>query len=476
MLITVTFGYMLVQLSSLPVAIAIPTLATQFNVSVEEVALMVVVYLATLGSFVLLAARIGDYIGHNKVFLFGLITLTVASGVICTANDLWQIIGYRAVAGLGSAMIMGNANAMIAATFPPDQRGRAFGVLIIGARFGTFFGLALFGVMLQFIGWRPVFATFIPLGIIAIWLAFNLIRFDALTSHNHELKKTSIGIDWIGAILLASGAIVLILGGNHLHQGDSSFTSSDGLRYHVPMHIVGLILIVTFVFFERMAKNPVINLSHFKNRAFSSSLFTNTTYHFSMLGVFTLIPILVEQGFGKSPLWVTVVLVPSQALGLFVPLIAGSIYDKYKPEWLRPITLVSIAIGFLTIGLVVNHVPFWALPLLMFIISIGTNMFNPINNATVMNSLTVEHRGTASGMLETTRELGHALGATAAAGTLALMMPSKLGFLTREIIQSSYMDGFQIAAFMVAGVLIFGSIVASFHPKSGLEKIAAVED
>ena len=91
MLITVSFGYMLVQLSSLPIAIAIPTLASQFDVGVEDVALMVVAYLTTLGSFVLLSARIGDYIGHNNVFMFGLITLTVASGVICTEQQ--QIYG-----------------------------------------------------------------------------------------------------------------------------------------------------------------------------------------------------------------------------------------------------------------------------------------------------------------------------------------------------------------------------------------------
>jgi predicted MFS family arabinose efflux permease len=232
------------------------------------------------------------------------------------------------------------------------------------------------------------------------------------------------------------------------------------------MHIAGLLLIVVFVFVERFARNPVIDLSHFRNRAFSSSLVTNTTYHFSMLGVFTLIPILVEQGFGRSPLWVTVVLLPSQALGLFLPVIAGAIYDKYKTNWLRPITLLSIAVGFLTIGLVANQIPFWALPLLMFIISIGTNMFNPINNATVMNSLTLEHRGVASGMLETTRELGHALGATAAAATLTLMLPKKLGFMSQEIIQSSYIDGFQLAALMVAGVLVFGSLIASLHPRT----------
>lgn len=479
MLVAVTVGYLLVQLSSLPVAISLPTLAEQFGTGLDEVALMVVVYLLMLGAFVLLAARLGDRIGHEPVFFFGIVALTTSSGFIALSNDLWQVVAFRAIAGLGSAMIMGNANAILAGTYPPEKRGRAFAVPIIGARFGTLAGLGIFGLMLQFVGWKPVFLTFVPLGIIGLVLSFPLlVRSRAERAVRIEAGVAGgggLGIDWLGGALLAGGAIVFILSGSHLHGGSGSFTSSDGLAYHVPMTLVALVVLATFVLVELRVSNPVVNLSHFKVRAFSLSLTTNVTYHASMLASFTLVPILVEEGFGRGPLWVTVVLLPSQTLGLFMPMIAGWIYDKYQPGWLRPVMLASIAGGFLALGLSAPHVAFWVMPLLMLPIAIGTNMFNPINNATIMNALPTEHRGIASGMLETTRELGHALGATAAAGVLALVLPATLSLLSDAELRASYMDGFQTAVLTVVFVLVFGAGVAAIRTRPARVPVAEAD-
>ncbi len=481
-LVAVTAGYLLVQISSLPVAIALPTLSEQFGASIEDVALMVVIYLLMLGSFVMIAARLGDRIGHEPVFFFGVIVLAAASGLVAISTDLWQVLAFRAIAGLGSAMIMGNANAILAGAFPPGKRGRAFAVPIIGARLGTLTGLAIFGLMLQFVGWRPVFLTFVPLGLAALVLTLPLLsraRNESPVGRSKEAAKG--GIDWLGGALLAAGAIVLILSGSHLHGGEESFISEDGLTYHLPMHIAALLILVTFVFVERSVRNPVVDMRHFKVGAFSLSLTTNVTYHASMLATFTLVPILVEEGFGREPLWVTVVLLPSQTLGLFMPMVAGWVYDKHRPMWLRPATMASIAGGFLALGMVAPHVGFWALPLLMLPIAIGTNMFNPINNATIMNSLPTKHRGAASGMLETTRELGHAIGATAAAGVLALALPAALGLLSDAEVRSAYLGGFRTATLMVVFVLLFGAVLASIKrpgaddPKARKGKHAVVK-
>ena len=189
----------------------------------------------------------------------------------------------------------------------------------------------------------------------------------------------------------------------------------------------------------------------------------------------TLVPILVEEGFGRSPLFVTVVLLPSQTLGLFMPMVAGWVHDRYEPNWLRPATMAMIAGGFLLLGLSVAQVSFWVIPLLMLPISIATNMFNPINNATVMNSLSLEHRGVASGMLETTRELGHALGATVAAAMLALALPVGIGILSDEVAQGFFIRGFQLSSLMVVFVLLFGATLAYFHkaPPRGTERAVA---
>ena len=473
-LVALTGAYMLVQLSSLPVALALPTLAEYFNTGIEDAAWIVIIYLLMLGSMVMLAARLGDRYGHARVFFVGLLVSTAGSGLIALSTDLWQMVMWRAVTGFGSALIMGNANAILAATFSPNERGRAFAIPIIGARFGTLTGLAVFGLFLHFFSWHLVFLSFLPLGIVATVAAVPMLR------HREEPRSADASgpIDWFGGVLLVGAAVTLILSGSHLHGGEESFVSSDGLGYHLPMHGLFLVMVVVFILVERRVSNPVIDMKHFRQRPFSLALGSNVTYHFSMLATMTLVPILVEEGFGKSPLFVTIVLLPSQTLGLFMPMVAGWIYDRHQPRLLRPGSMAVIAGGFLLLGLSVPHMTFWALPLLMLPISIGTNMFNPINNATVMNSLPLEHRGVASGMLETTRELGHALGATAAAGALAFVLPVGIELLSGEASQAFFIEGFRVSSLMVVFTLLLGATLAYLHkgsPASAPPATAAAE-
>lgn len=458
-LIALSAAYMLVQLSSLPVALSLPTLADYFNTGVDDTAWIVIIYLAMLGSFVMLAARLGDRFGHARLFFIGIVLTTVGSILIAVSQDLLQIVIWRGVTGLGSALVMGNSNAILAANFEPEERGRAFAVPIIGSRFGTLLGLAAFGLMLQYLSWRFVFLTFVPLGLLAIAASIPMLRHRSAPRTADAFGP----IDWLGGVTLVVAAVVLILSGSHLHGGEESYVSSDALSYHVPMHILFIGLVVVFVFMERRVVNPVVDMSHFKTKPFSLALTSNVTYHFSMLATMTLMPILVEEGFGKPPIYVTFVLFPSQLLGLFMPMVAGWVYDRYRPPLLRPLTMLLIAGGFLVLSFSAAQVSFWALPLLMLPISVGTNMFNPVNNATVMNSLPLEHRGAASGMLETTRELGHALGATAAASVLALALPAGIGLLSGAAAQGYYREGFQMSSLMVVFVLAFGAAIAYFH-------------
>ena len=458
-LLALTAAYMLVQLSSLPVAISLPTLADAFNTGIDDTAWIVIIYLMMLGAFVLLGARLGDRYGHARVFFIGIVLSTLGSGFIAISQELWHISVWRAVAGLGSAMVMGNANAILAANFGPRERGRAFAVPIIGARFGTLIGLALFGVLLQFVGWRMVFVTFVPIGVLATVASIPMVRSQATVKSERDDGP----IDWLGGILLVAAGVVLVLSGSHLHGGEESYTSADALTYHMPMHLLFVVMLGVFFLVERRMSNPVVDVRHFKQVPFSLSLATNVAYHFSMLATMTLVPVLVEEGFGKPPLYVTIVLLPSQVLGLFMPMVAGWVYDRYQPRLMRPVMMVVIAGGFLVLGTVASDIPFWALPLLMIPISVGTNMFNPINNATVMNSLPLEHRGVASGMMETTREMGHALGATTAAAVLALALPAGISRLSDSAAQGFYIQGFQLSSLMVVFVLCFGALLAYIY-------------
>ncbi len=478
-LIALSSAYMLVQLSSLPVALSLPTLANYFGQGVDDAAWIVVLYLLALGAFVMLGARLGDRYGHARVFFIGLVLSTLGSILISVSTSLMQVIIWRGLTGLGSALIMGNANAILAAAFPAEERGRAFSIPIMGARFGTLIGLLIFALFLQYLSWRLVFLTFVPMGVLAIAVSRPMLRML-----KDEVPINTNPVDIPGGILLVAASVVFLLAGAHLHGGEESYISSEGILYHGGMYLLALVLLGVFVLLERRISNPLVHIGHFRHKYFSLSLVSNVTFHFSMLATMTLVPIIVELGYNKGPIWVPIVLLPNQIIGLVLTFAAGWIYDRYQPKLLRPAAMVGIASGFLLLGIFIGGVsfggfsvggiyvpsmsiggdlPIWYIPLLMLPISFGTAFFNPVNNAMIMSSLAMEHRGFASGMLETTRELGHALGSTVSATVLAMVLPIGVALLTPEQFGLYYLEGFQTAAMIVVLTMLTGGVIAFFH-------------
>ena len=457
-LIGVTSAQILIQISSLPIALSVPSIARHYGSSLTETTWIVIAYLITLGGFSMTMARFGDRFGHSRVFVSGIVVTTIGAGLITLSTDLWQIIAMRALTGIGAAMILGNAHSILAATFNNDERGRAFAIPVMGARFGSLIGLAIFGILLQFLSWKWVFLSFVPIGLISLFLAFPLLSFKNLST-----PITKIRVDLVGGLLLALTVAVLLLSGNHLHTGEESFTSSDAIKYHLPMHALFIILLGLFIFAETRIQNPLIDLKQFKRKYFSLALIANMIFHGSMMATMTLVPILVEQGFGRSPLWVTFVLFPNQLLGMSIPFIAGTFYDKYRWKLLRPGALILISTGFLLLGLVSLSVPFWVMPLLLLPVGLGTSVFNTINNATVMNAIPLKHRGFASGMLETTRESGHGLGATISSAMFAILLPASVTVISAIDRQPFIREAFKATVMMVVITMLIAAIIAYLH-------------
>ena len=179
----------------------------------------------------------------------------------------------------------------------------------MGARFGSLIGLAIFGILLQFLSWKWVFLSFVPIGLISLFLTLPLLSFKNLST-----PITKARIDLVGGFLLALTVAVLLLSGNHLHAGEESFTSSDAISYHLPMHALFIILLGLFIFTQTKIQNPLVDIKQFRRKYFSLALIANMIFHGSMMATMMLVPILVEQGFGRSPLWVTLVLFPNLSL------------------------------------------------------------------------------------------------------------------------------------------------------------------
>ena len=450
---------MLVQLSSMPIAMTIPSVARHFDVEVSQAAWMVIIRLLMLGSTVFLAARLGEKFGHVRIFMIGAVVMLVGSLLSAAAMSLNQLIFWSGVVGVGGALITANSNAILAIVFSPEERGRAFSVPVVSARMGSLIGLALFGVFLQFFSWRLVFLTSIPIGLLALKTGYPLLKYQA-QQFTDDVRNIS--INYLGAALMVVTLGAFVLSGLHIHEGAEGFTTPQALGYHIPMHLLFLALLGLFIVVQSRSSEPFVDFRYFKKKYFSTALYSNTTFHFSMLAVTTLIPIMVENGLGKPPIYVTLVLLPNQLLGLFLPTLAGWVYDRYNPKWLRPGGLASIGVGFLLVGAFSTQVAVWGIPLLMLPAYIGSNLFNTANNALVMNTLP-ENRSFASGMLETTRQMGHTLGATVGATVLGLALPAAIAFMPLGESQASYREGFRFAALAVVLIILSGSLVAIFQ-------------
>ena len=220
---------------------------------------------------------------------------------------------------------------------------------------------------------------------------------------------------------------------------------------------------MVFIFVERRVSHPFVEFQHFRQKYFTLAIVSNVMFHLSMMATMILVPIMIEEGLGKSPIFVTAVLLPHQSFGIWLPAVAGFVHDKFNPRLLRTACMLSIASGFVLLALFAGTVPFWLLPFLLFPISVGTNIFNTVNNATVMSTLPTENRGFASGMLETTRDMGHATGATISSFIMALVIPASIVLMLPAESQRLHLEGFQISALAVVGIMTAGAIIAAFH-------------
>ena len=473
-LLCLSVAQLLMQLSQLPITIAVPSVARHFDISYTQGAWMVVIRLLILGSTVFLAARLGQRYGTLKVFFIGLIVLTLSSALAATSQYYLQLLLWSAGVGFGGALISANLNSLLVLGFRDTERGRAFAIPITSARMGTMMGLVIFGLLLEYMhpafGWRVVFLTSVPIGIFALWLTWPLFKFSLVKQADSE-QSQPLGL--IGPSLMICSLLAFILMGIHLHtlwdSGPDSFVTEAALIYHPSMLVIFLVLFLVFFVIQIVSKQPFLNFGYFKQTYFSMALFSNTTFHLSMLSVLTLMPIIIEVGLGYTPSVTMMVLLPHQSMGLFLPIIAGWIYDRYQPKWLRPMSLLLIAIGIGLLGLFAHQIPIYILPVLLFPASIGSALFNSPNNALVMNTLP-QDRSFASGMLETTRQMGHTVGTITAAAIVGLSVPIVADAVSIIELQRSYIQGFRNSALTVVWIMLAGSLVAMFQYKGNTQK------
>jgi MFS family permease len=422
-LATVCAGYFAAGWAMAPVSAILPTITHDLNVPVEGGAWVMNAYFLFLVGSVLTAGRVGDAVGHGRVFGGGALVFAAGSLVAAVLPSFFALLIARSIQGLGSAMILGSTLAIIAQTFPGHSRATAVGLLTMTSGLASLIGVWLCTHLAENAGWRLSFLVPVPVGLVALYVAS---RFDLVPR-----RSAKVSIDWLSAITLFGAVGLLLTGMNHLHDGPETFEA--GAPYHISMHIASLALFVAFVYRQLHMSNPLVRFSLLKDWKLTGGVVSNGLAHMSMLATGVLLPFLLERGREMAPTDTGRLVLTQQFCMLFAAVIGGWLYSRRPTFVLALITMGMMAAGLILMGQLGFWLPYPMLFPISAMLGAGLGAFTSINNTYVISLAPSDQRGFVGGLTELTRQFGHALGvslSSAFLGTAIAAMPGIPGYLT----------------------------------------------
>jgi MFS family permease len=346
--------------------------------------------------------RVGDMYGRVRMYNLGFAVFTVFSILLSvtwlTGADgaLW-IIFMRVGQGIGASFLFANSGAILTDAFPEDERGKAMGINGVALVSGSFVGLILGGVLAP-IEWRLVFLVSVPFGLFGTVWAYLKLRDNGV--------RIPAKIDWLGNITFAVGLIALLTGivyGIQPYGGHTMGWTNPKVLGGV---IGGVILLVLFVLIEFRVPNPMIRLSLFRIRAFTTSVLAGFLSAIGRGGIQFMLIIWLQgiwlpqhgYSFSQTPLWAGIALVPLTIGFMISGPLFGSLADRLGARGVATIGLIGSGVSYLLLETLPMNFSYPMFALLVFLLSFFLGMFFTPNQMAVMNSLPPDQRGAGAGI------------------------------------------------------------------------------
>jgi EmrB/QacA subfamily drug resistance transporter len=395
------------------VNVAIPTLGHDLNTSITTIQWVPSVYLLAFASVIPLSGWAAARFGAKRVWLASLATFMVGSVLAGLAPSIGVLIACRVVQGLGGGMIMPLGQAMLAQVAGPARMGRVMSVIGIPLLLAPVFGPLIGGALVQAASWRWIFFVNLPVGVLAIALAIRLLP----PSVPHPGRR----LDVVGAIEL-SGGLTLLLYGLAQVAGHSHFTRVSALG---PM-VLGIVLITLFVLHARRVRDPLLDMSLFRNRGFATGAAVNFVLGTALFGVAFLMPLYFEIVRGRSPLDTGLLLAP-QGVGAAIAIaIAGYLTDKIGA---RPVVLVGVVLALAGTGWYTQvgaHTGYLSTILALLLIGAGLGATITPSMAAAFQGLRPADIGQATSGINVVQRVAGALGSAVLAVVLQRAMTTRL--------------------------------------------------
>lgn len=391
-------GIFMILLDGTIVNIAIPSILTAFKTGFSQVEWVMNAYLLTFAVLLITTGRLGDLYGRKAVFLAGLCVFTLASLACGLAPRIGWLIAFRAVQGLGGALIMPNTLSIIANVFVAEERGKAMGFWGAVSGFSLALGPSLGGVLVEVASWRWIFFINVPVGAILLLVA---LRYVPESTDPTSVKH----MDYPGVAVLTASLFALTFA---LIEGQKYGWASALILSLFAATVAGFAL---FVRIQRKQMQPLMDLSLFKNRTFSLTNGVALLLQFGMMGVFFLLPIFLQAILGYSAIKAGLVMTPLAAIVIVASPTAGALSDRFGPKWLMVTGMLIAALGFYLTRRVMVTDGSWQSLIAPFLVSgFGIGIVVSPSTAAVMGSVMPARSGQASGVLSSMRQIGAVLG------------------------------------------------------------------
>lgn len=448
----VMMGVLMSAVDTTAVVLGLPVMMQDLHSDILSMIWVIMSYLLVITILGTQVGKLGDMFGRVRLYNIGFGVFTVGSLLCGFSASGTELIGFRVLQGVGGALISSNSGAIIADTFPPNRRGRAFGFTGFGWSAGAILGILVGGAFVTFLSWRYIFFINIPVGVFATTAGYVVLR-----EGSPRLRSR---LDIVGMLLLGGGLYLLLTFMTDITGSPLSLTLEGYL-------VAAAALLVGFAAWESRTSSPLIDLALLRQRVLTASIIAAFFQFLASFAVLFFVIMYLQGPRGQSPWNASLLLIPGYVLGGMVAPLSGRLSDKLGARIVASLGLLVQAAGILTYSTLALGSPLYVVTIGSIINGAGSSTFFPANNSAVMANAPRNSFGIASGLLRTFSNIGMVCSFAVAILIASFSIPQQLAFAiflgvgtVSGALSQAFIDGMH-SAFMVSIAFIGVALVLS---------------
>ena len=444
-LAAVSFGLFMIMLDNTIVNVALPSIERDLHVSISSLEWVVTAYALTFAALLVTGGKLADLLGRRLIFNVGIVVFTLSSLACGLAPSAGFLIGARAVQGIGAALMNPATLSIITTTFAPKERGQAIGIWAGVSALALAIGPLAGGLIVDNLNWHWIFFVNVPVGIAGIIVSQLVIKESRDTSREQSVDLPGLATSGLGLFAITYALI----------EGNQKGWSSPEI---VGLFAAAVVLLGGFVLVERRQRLPMLDLSLFRNRAFTGASLVAMLVSLGMFGIFFYVSLYIQNILHFSPTKAGASFLPMTVLIILIAPLAGKFSDRFGSRVFAGGGMLLLAGSLFLFSEQGIHANFWNLLPAMLLGGTGMALTMTPTTAAAMSAVRADKAGVGSAVLNSMRQVGGSLGIALMGAIVASNL--KTGLAAGDTQPVAFVGALHDALRVAAAIALTGSVVA----------------